>query len=96
MPNGIIMSYLDSTDARNHTHCFSGELVRPQIIDDAQFLDKVAEASFDFLVVNHVLEHMHDFFVVRLKSGFAQCVQVDWSYLRYLVLAIFIGRLVKD
>ena len=55
------MTYLDANADPSNKHCFVGRLVRPQIIDNAQLLNKVPESSFDFVLGAHVLEHMYNF-----------------------------------
>jgi hypothetical protein len=61
MPHGVRMTYLDANDDPGNMHCFAGNNVRPSIIDDAQALSRVPESKFDFILANHVLEHMTDF-----------------------------------
>jgi ubiquinone/menaquinone biosynthesis C-methylase UbiE len=61
IPPGASVTYLDKISreeaARTHPDQDSSKLVEVAIIDDGFTLASVQDASFDFLIANHVLEH---------------------------------------
>ena len=64
LPGGARAVYVDfTTDRRAYENeCFRGRRIPvPTIADDAQRLHTVEDKKFDFLIGNHVLEHVPDF-----------------------------------
>lgn len=64
LPPGARAIYIDYTTDRRvyENECAHGRLVpTPTIADDAQRLRAVRDETFDFLIGNHVLEHVPDF-----------------------------------
>jgi SAM-dependent methyltransferase len=60
---GMQMSYVDRADQATLQREFpkiAHHIPRVDILDDAETLDTVAPASFDFLVAAHVIEHMRN------------------------------------
>ena len=64
VPAHVTVRYVDRTDLeglRRHYPELAGEdLVAPDIVDDAERLGTVPDASQDFVIANHVIEHCED------------------------------------
>src|SRR5437870_4275781 len=45
---------------RHYPELAGHTLVEPNIIDDAETLAKIADGSQEFVIANHVIEHMRD------------------------------------
>jgi SAM-dependent methyltransferase len=64
VPEGARVRYvdrLDLTGLRTHYSELAGEsLVAPAVIDDGEHLSTLPEASEDFIVANHFIEHCED------------------------------------
>ena len=61
VPRGVEVKYVDRLDAdelrRHYPELADEHFVRVDIVDDAETLATVAEASQDFVIASHVLEH---------------------------------------
>lgn len=64
VPNNVSIKYVDrlrSDDLILHYPELKGcDIVRPDIIDDAQTLASIENDRYDFCIANHVFEHMKD------------------------------------
>jgi SAM-dependent methyltransferase len=64
LPPGTTVRYVDRLTAdelrRRYPEYAAQWMVQPSVIDDSATLTTVPDASVDFLVANHVLEHMED------------------------------------
>ena len=70
MPRGVEVRYVDRVPRATAIHAHRRELEvsridvsairEPDIIDDAETLRSLANASVDFVIANHVLEHLED------------------------------------
>lgn len=64
VPNGCAVRYVDRMsvqDLRAHYPELAGcPITEPDLIDDGEQLDTVADASLDFVIANHFLEHCMD------------------------------------
>ena len=64
VPAGATVRYVDRSDLdglRAHYPELAGEaLVAPDIVDDGERLETVADASQDFVIANHFIEHCED------------------------------------
>lgn len=61
IPPGVEVKYLDrlttAEQRRHYPELASDRLVEPDIIDDGERLDSIADGSLDFIVACHFLEH---------------------------------------
>jgi SAM-dependent methyltransferase len=61
VPASAKVKYVDRISAEEHTHIFKGmkleEMVHVDIIDNGETLGTVANASQDFVIANHFIEH---------------------------------------
>jgi SAM-dependent methyltransferase len=64
LPSGARVRYVDRMDVgelRRHYPELAGQrLCEPEIIDDGERLETIADASLDFVVANHFIEHTQD------------------------------------
>ena len=64
LPRGAAVRYVDRLslpELRAHyPELAEYELVTPDIVDDGERLDSIADASTDFVVANHLIEHCQD------------------------------------
>jgi predicted SAM-dependent methyltransferase len=64
MPRGARVRYVDRMSAadlrRHYPELASWDLVDPDIVDDGERLETVADNSLDFVVANHFIEHTED------------------------------------
>jgi hypothetical protein len=63
-PRGVRVRYVDNLTPeemkRHYAAALDREPVPPDMIDDAQHLAKFGDDSLDFLIANHLLEHIED------------------------------------
>ena len=64
VPPGARVRYVDNLTPeemkRDYAAALEGTPVQPDVIDDAQRLAKFEDGSLDFIIANHVLEHLED------------------------------------
>lgn len=66
LPHGVRVRYVDYLDAtglreaHDRTLCQGRPLVVPDVVDDGARLASFADGSLDFVVANHMLEHVED------------------------------------
>lgn len=62
VPPHVTVKFLDRFDDsglyKNFPELANKKLLRPDIIDNAETMETVADASQDFLIANHVIEHL--------------------------------------
>jgi len=61
VPKGVVVKYVDRISAEEHAQIFTNmplkDMVKVDILDDGETLKKVPDASQDFVIANHFIEH---------------------------------------